>query len=136
MTEITQKKDIIIVGGGLSGLGCAKRFYENGERFLIITENIGGRVKTSPDTETNYGAYYITADCYNIMPYVEKMNVVHFAKAHFHKGKGCKKCIECQEHYHAYSLRMLKHIPAGIRLLVELFKFRRHQSERDALFFG
>ncbi|MDO8430113.1 MAG: NAD(P)-binding protein [bacterium] len=120
---------IIIVGGGLNGLGCAKRLQENGEEFKLITKDIGGRVKTSPDGETNYGAYYITADCHNIMPYVEKVNIVHFAKAHFHKGKGCKKCAECIEHYHAYSLRMFKHIPAGIRLLIELFKFRRHHQK-------
>ncbi len=110
-------KRIIIVGGGLSGLGCAKRLQESGAEFSLITENIGGRVKTSPDGETNYGAYYITADCRNIMPYVEKKDIVHFAKAHFHRGG---------EHYHAYSWRMMKHIPAGIRLLIDLFKFQRH----------
>lgn len=117
---------IIIVGGGLSGLGCAKRLREANVEFKLITEDIGGRVKTSPDGETNYGAYYITADCHNIMPYVEKINIVHFAKAHFHKGAACKKCDECKEHYHAYSLRMLKYIPVGIKLLIELFKFRNH----------
>ncbi len=112
-----KKQDIIIVGAGLSGLGCAKRLSENKIPFKIITENIGGRVKTSPDGEINYGAYYITADCHNVLSYVEKIDLVHFGKAHFHKdGK----------HYHAYSLRMVKHIPAGIRLLIELFKFRRH----------
>ena len=110
-------KEILIVGGGLNGLGCAKRLFENGVKFKLITENIGGRVKTSLDGKTNYGAYYITADCHSVMPYVEKVNLVHFAKAHFHKdGK----------HYHAYSFRMIKHIPAGIRLLIELFRFRRH----------
>lgn len=125
---------IIIVGGGLNGLGCAKRLLENGVNFKLITKDIGGRVKTSLDGETNYGAYYITADCHNIMPYVEKVNIVHFAKAHFHLWR-CKKCAECKEHYHAYSLRMLKHIPAGIRLLYELFKFRRHHQKvrRQAL---
>ena len=130
-----ENKKIIIVGGGLSGLGCAKRLSENGVEFKLITEDIGGRLKTSADGETNYGAYYITADCHNIMLYVEKVNIVHFAKAHFHRGKGCKKCAECKEHYHAYSLRMLKHIPAGIRLLIELFKFRRHHQKvrRQAL---
>lgn len=125
---------IIIVGGGLNGLGCAKRLQENGAEFKLITENIGGRIKTSLDGEINYGAYYVTADCHNIMPYVEKVNIVHFAKAHFHLWQ-CKKCVECKEHYHAYSPRMLKHIPAGIKLLIELFKFRRHHQKirRQAL---
>lgn len=30
---------IIIVGGGLSGLGCAKRLSENGVDFELITED-------------------------------------------------------------------------------------------------
>ncbi len=133
MTSAEHHK-VIIVGGGLSGLGCAKYLFEKGQNFLMITKDIGGRVKTSLDGETNYGAYYITADCYNVMPFVEKVSLVHFAKAHFHKWK-CKKCVECKEHYHAYSWRMLKHIPAGIRLLLELFKFRRHHQKvrRQAL---
>jgi len=71
----------------------------------------------SPDGETNYGAYYITADCHTIMPYIKKMNLVHFAKAHFHQGK---------KQYRVYSFRMIKHIPAAIRLLIEIFRFRHH----------
>lgn len=108
---------IIIVGGGLSGLGVAKRLNESGEKFKIITETIGGRVKTSPDGQVNYGAYFVTADCKNVMPYIEKVSLVHFAKAHFHNGK---------DHYNAYSPRIIKHIPAGVRLLIELIRFRSH----------
>lgn len=113
-------EDIIIVGGGLAGLGCAKRLHEKRKKFKIITENIGGRVMTSPDGEVNYGAYYITADCHTIMPYLRKMGRVKFSNSHLHRGK---------EHYHVFSLRTIKHIPAGIRLLFDLYKFRRHVTK-------
>ncbi len=110
-------EEIIIVGAGLSGLGCAKRLSENGKKFKIITEEIGGRVKTSPDGETNYGAYYMTADCRNIMPYVEKTVRMRFSHSHLHNGN---------DHYHVFSPRIIKHVPAGIKLLKDVYVFRKH----------
>lgn len=108
--------DIIIIGAGLSGLGCAKRLFENGKKFRIISEDIGGRVKTSPDGEVNYGAYYMTADYKNLMPYLIKVGKLRLNNAHFHKG---------DDHYHVYSPRFIKHIPALLRLWSDLRVFRR-----------
>ncbi len=107
----------MIIGAGLSGLGCAKHLHESGKKFKIISEDIGGRVKTSPDGETNYGAYYMTADCKYIMPYLEKTGRVRFSNSHLHNGK---------DHYHVFSPRAIKHIPAGLRLIKDLREFRKH----------
>ncbi len=109
--------DIIIVGGGLAGLGCAKHLNENGKKFKIITEDIGGRVKTSADGAVNYGAYYVTRDCKNIMPYITKVRWLKWWDYHFHNGSA---------HYHIFSFRIIKHIPAAFRLFVDLFRFRSH----------
>ena len=40
--------DVIIVGGGLAGLSCARHLQNNGANFLIVkaSERVGGRVKT------------------------------------------------------------------------------------------
>jgi len=40
--------EVVIVGGGLSGLCCALELYRNGVSFLLIeaTDRVGGRVKT------------------------------------------------------------------------------------------
>lgn len=111
----TKHHDIIIIGAGLNGLGCAKQLHEKEQDFLVLSKDIGGRVKTSPDGQVNYGAYFIINDFTTIAPYVQRMNLVHFGKAHFHRGT---------EHYHAYSPRILKHIPAAIRLIRQLLKFR------------
>lgn len=110
-------EEVIIVGAGLAGLGCAKRLHENDQKFRIITENIGGRVKTSHDGKVNYGAYYMTKDCHNIIPYIEKVMKVRFGHSHFHDGN---------KHYHIYSLILLKHLPALIKLGKDLYEFRRH----------
>jgi len=119
-------EDVIIIGAGLAGLGCAKRLYENKQRFKIITEDIGGRVKTSPDGETNYGAYYMTADCKNIRPYVTKTGRVRFSHSHLHNE---------EDHYHVFSPKILKHVPAGLKLIKDLYFFRKHllKFRRDSL---
>jgi hypothetical protein len=110
-------EEIIIVGGGLAGLGCAKRLKEAGVKFKIITENIGGRVSTSPDGKVNYGAYYITSDCRNIKPYMKKLRPMRFWDFHFHNG---------EKHYHFGTWQMFRHLPALLGLAVDLWKFRRH----------
>jgi len=40
--------DVAIIGGGLAGLGCAKRLEENGVPYILLegSEEIGGRVRT------------------------------------------------------------------------------------------
>ena len=40
--------EVVIVGGGLSGLCCALELYRNGVSFLLVeaTDRVGGRVKT------------------------------------------------------------------------------------------
>ncbi len=109
--------EIIIIGAGMAGLGCAKQIYENKKKFKIITENIGGRIRTSPDGEVNYGAYYVTEDYTNILPYLEKTGKVDFSNSHLHSGK---------KHYHIISFKILKHLPALIKLFFDLYRFRMY----------
>jgi len=117
-------EETIIVGAGMAGLGCAKKLYENKHKFLIISEDVGGRVKTSPDGQVNYGAYYLTADCKNILPFVTKTGKVQFSNSHLHNGN---------EHYHLFSLRALKHWPAFLRLLQDLYIFKEHVNKNRKL---
>ncbi|MCK5030408.1 MAG: NAD(P)/FAD-dependent oxidoreductase, partial [Thermoplasmatales archaeon] len=52
----TKTFDTVIVGAGISGLACARSLSERGEDFLIVSEDIGGRILTSEDGNENYGA--------------------------------------------------------------------------------
>src|SRR3989344_6420268 len=113
-------EEVIIVGAGMAGLGCARQLHDNGKKFKIITDDIGGRVRTSPDGEVNYGAYYLTADCKNILPYTRIIGKVKFSNSHLHNGR---------DHYHLFSLRALKHGPAFLRLLKDLYIFRKHVNK-------
>jgi len=49
------KYDVIIVGGGITGLSIAYRFVESYKKILLIesTNNLGGRIKTINDTKNN-----------------------------------------------------------------------------------
>ncbi len=109
-------EEVIIVGGGLSGLGCAKRLHENGKSFKIISSDVG-RVMSSPNGKVNYGAYYITQDCKNIMPYITLVSRMRISDYHFHRGK---------ESYSFLPPRVLKYAPEISRLFSDLFRFRLH----------
>ena len=66
----TKIVDTVIIGGGISGLACAKKLQENNRDFIIISENIGGRILTSEDGTKNYGAFFVCSDYTHVLQYV------------------------------------------------------------------
>ncbi|MCL1593697.1 MAG: FAD-dependent oxidoreductase, partial [Actinomycetia bacterium] len=64
--------ETIIVGGGVSGLACARQLHDAGRSFLIVTEDIGGRVRASADGSSNLGAYYVTRDYEHVGKFVDR----------------------------------------------------------------
>ncbi|HIH42190.1 TPA: NAD(P)/FAD-dependent oxidoreductase [Candidatus Woesearchaeota archaeon] len=79
--------DTIIIGSGISGLGCAHTLKDNNKDFLIITEDIGGRICTSNDGKVNYGAYFVTYDYKNLKKLVTKGRKIRFKDITFHNGR-------------------------------------------------
>ena len=55
-------QETIIVGAGIAGLACARRLHDARHPFLMIAENMGGRIQRSRDGAVNLGAYYVRAD--------------------------------------------------------------------------
>lgn len=76
----------IIIGGGISGLACAKKLADNNENFLLITENIGGDINTDTSGQVNYGAYVIGDNAKNIQPYIKKTRRLNLFKLKFHQN--------------------------------------------------
>lgn len=65
-------EQVVIIGGGIAGLACARRLHDEGRSFLLITENIGGRIRTSKDGAINLGAYYVTDDYSHVNEFVDR----------------------------------------------------------------
>ena len=126
--------DTIIVGGGVSGLACARKLFDNRKDFFIITEDIGWRILTSKKGNVNYGAYYLMKDYKNIKKYVELGRKLTPLMIHFHKK------------HHTYTIfnkRLFTHFSQLIRLIFLLRRFRKdyesfkieceNKSQKEAL---
>ncbi|MBI5221187.1 MAG: NAD(P)-binding protein, partial [Candidatus Magasanikbacteria bacterium] len=106
--------DTIIIGCGVAGIGCAKQLTKNKRDFLIITENIGGRIDTSSDAKVNYGAYFVLKNYKHILPFIKKGDKLHPFSVEFHN-----------KHRHSYHLIKIFCRPfEGWRLLRLLYKFK------------
>src|SRR3989338_4153573 len=111
---IEREVDTIIIGGGISGLACAKKLQEYNKEFLLITKDIGGRILSSKDGNVNYGAYFVLKNYHNILPYIKKKERMHPLQIGFHwHGKN----------YHL--IRMMKHPIETIRFIITLKIFKK-----------
>ncbi|NHZ70209.1 MAG: NAD(P)-binding protein [Proteobacteria bacterium] len=112
--------ETIIVGGGISGLACARQLHDAGRSFLILTEDIGGRVRSSANGSTNLGAYYVTRDYEHVGSFIDR-------------GRRIRRS-EIQRGNHDGSLtrgdaQLLLHPVESVRFLLLMGRFRRRYAE-------
>jgi glycine/D-amino acid oxidase-like deaminating enzyme len=63
----------VVVGGGVAGLGCARRLAELGASdFVVVADELGGRCPTSHDGRVNYGAFYVRQDYRHMRGFVKQ----------------------------------------------------------------
>ena len=74
--------DTLIIGGGISGLSCARRLGDARRDFLLVTDRLGGRMHHSPGGSMNFGATYVTADCRRVSRYVGRGLPVRLHEVH------------------------------------------------------
>ena len=108
----------IIIGAGISGLGCAHQLIENNDDdFKIISPNIGGRILESKNKTVEYGAYYI-------------MSIYHYTSSFVKIGPQIKPTkLMFYRHHHRYNLfdqKIFTHFFQLIRLIFILRKFKKH----------
>jgi len=108
--------DTIIVGAGISGLACAKHLQEHGEDFLLIGENIGGRILTSEDGTVNYGAFFVCSDYHHILQHVKLHSRIKLSDFCFHDNDDVYVMFEPKLLF--YSFQFMK-------ALKILYKFRK-----------
>ncbi|MDH3682931.1 MAG: FAD-dependent oxidoreductase [Acidimicrobiia bacterium] len=111
--------DTIVVGAGISGLGCARRLYESGERFVVISSNIGGRILQSADGAIPLGAFYVRADYDHVNQIVTRGSRLRSRDTLRHDQDGA---------YTLWNHRLLTHPGQVVRFLLLLNRFRRHYN--------
>jgi hypothetical protein len=80
--------DAAIIGGGISGLACARRLCDAKASFRLITDHLGGRMYHSADGSMNFGATYVNRDYHRVLPYVGLQARFHVGEAHFQQSDG------------------------------------------------
>jgi hypothetical protein len=84
---MNKRVETCIIGGGISGIGCALTLKKAKKNFLLISPEIGGRICSSEDGIVNYGAYFVLNNYHNILPLVEKKERLHLFSVEFHRRK-------------------------------------------------
>ncbi|EKD63812.1 MAG: protoporphyrinogen oxidase [uncultured bacterium] len=111
------KIETLIIGGGISGLACANKLSANGRDFLLVTENIGGRITHSKDGKVCYGAYFVMKNYHNVKRFVRQLERISPLNVRFHKEDRV---------YSAFSFGVVKHFGEFLRTVRILFRFKKH----------
>jgi len=113
----SKKTDTIIVGAGISGLACAKQLQDSNKDFLLISEDIGGRILTSTDGNANYGAFFVCSDYHHILKYVKIKYEIRLRDFCFHENKSS---------YVLFAPGLIPYTFQFFKILKILYKFRKH----------
>lgn len=109
--------ETIIIGAGISGLACAKTLQQNNKDFIIISENIGGRILTSTDTKVNYGAFFVCSDYHHVLKYITLKSRIKLREFCFHEEDAA---------YILFEPRLIKYFLQFAKGIKLLYKFRKH----------
>lgn len=107
--------ETIIIGGGISGLACARRLHEAGRQFLLITDRLGGRMFAGAQPMRNFGAAYVTRDYRHVLPFVGVGPRLRRRDAYFRDG---------DRQITLWLPRILRHRRPLLRALGRLIEFR------------
>jgi glycine/D-amino acid oxidase-like deaminating enzyme len=109
--------ETVIIGGGIAGLACARRLHDSGRPFLLITEDVGGRVRRSGDGTVNVGAYYVKDDYKHVNEYVDRGRRIR--RRHILRGQP-------DGSFTRWDIALLRHPIQAVRFLRFMLRFRHH----------
>src|SRR3989338_406442 len=108
----------IIIGGGISALGCAHKLIENKyANFKLISPEIGGRILESKNNQVEYGAYYVMSIYHNTASFINLGHRIKLSSLRFHKSTHSYKLFDKKLYSCIFQL---------IRLFLILRKFKKH----------
>lgn len=110
-------ESVIIIGGGIAGLACARRLHDHGQSLLLISENLGGRIRMSADGAINLGAYYVTQDYNHVNAFVDRGRRIKRRRLLRGDKSGSFSRSDRQ---------LLAHLPQGLRFNHLIRQFHRH----------
>ena len=100
----------IIIGGGISGLSCGRKLQDSNEDFLLITEDLGGRMLSSKSFGIGHGAAYVTSDYKNVLKYVDKQERFRLRDFHFYYDGQIKNIFHFSNIKRAYRILKLLYL--------------------------
>ena len=116
---MVSRYETVIVGGGVAGLACARRLCDGQRSFLLVTEDVGGRVRRSADGTVNLGAYYVRGDYDHINQFVDRGRQIK--RRHILRG-------DPNGSFTRRDVPLLLHPLQAVRLVRLLRMFRRHYA--------
>jgi len=126
--------ETIIIGGGVSGLACGRTLHDRGRDFVLLSEEIGGRMLTSKSHEVNYGASYITEDYENVIPSMGGGKRIWIHDCYFHGGKEPVSFYRLRTLFEIRKLLKLYRLASDFRKrLNRLRKRSLYQAQKEAL---
>lgn len=118
--------ETVIIGGGIAGMACGRRLKDRRRPFLLITEDIGGRIRTSAGGTVNLGAFYVTSDYHHVERFVDRGRRIHR-----------RDTLRGDQHgsFTRSDLPALLHLPQTLRFLRLMRQFHRRFEtfRRDCL---
>jgi hypothetical protein len=126
--------ETIIIGAGISGLACARKLHENNKEFLVISEDIGGRIQTSKEGKVNYGAIIILKNFHHVKKFVKITRKIPLRKMRFHEGDRDYKIWNKKLFAHPFQLiTFIWLVHKSLRHYEKLKKNCEHMSPIQAL---
>jgi putative NAD(P)-binding protein len=108
--------ETIIIGGGISGLACARQLQTQNQDFLLISKDIGGRILTSEAGTVNYGAFFTCSDYYNFLKYAKIQSRIRLRDFCFH---------EIDDKFVLFEPQLLLYLNQFLKIRNLLNRFRR-----------
>jgi monoamine oxidase len=115
------KAKTIVVGGGMAGMSCALKLMEASQDFVLITDNLGGRIQYSAQAGVNFGAYFVMSSYTHAKKILAHTTWINPADACFHNSD--------TERFSLISWHTVKRLPELLRFLVAILKFMRHYKQ-------